>query len=69
MTQNEWVLKYMKAFDSITPKVAYEGFGIMRLASRICELRQQGYKIRSEKVYNKRTGRSHAVYTLEDKDV
>ena len=45
MTQKERILKYMDDFGSITTLEAVVDLGIMRLASRIHELRQSGYNI------------------------
>lgn len=44
-TQCEKVLEYMKQFGSITQLEALADLGCMRLASRISDLRQQGYPI------------------------
>lgn len=49
ITQCEKVLNYMKDHGSITSRQAYH-LGIMRLASRISELKTAGYKIKSESV-------------------
>lgn len=45
MTQCERVVKYMEDFGSITSMEAVVDLGIMRLASRICDLSKQGYQI------------------------
>lgn len=47
MTQNERVLQYMKDYGSITQLDALREFGCMRLASRISDLKRQGYNITS----------------------
>lgn len=44
-TQCDKVLEYMKTFGSITQLEALSDIGCMRLASRISDLRQQGYAI------------------------
>ena len=44
-TQCEKVLSYMRTFGSITQLEALSDIGCMRLASRISDLRQQGYAI------------------------
>lgn len=46
MTQNEIVLKFMRENGYITSMQAF-GEGITRLASRIHDLRKQGYNIHS----------------------
>lgn len=49
MTQCEMIIEYMERFGSITNREAMFELGIGRLASRICELRKEGYHITSEK--------------------
>lgn len=63
-TQAWRVLDYMREFGSISQYEAFFDLGVMRLASRISDLKAQGYKITSkteavknrfgEKVYIKR---------------
>lgn len=53
MTQNERVLDYMKKVGPITQIEALSELGIMRLASRINDLKKQGYYIKSEMVSKK----------------
>lgn len=48
MTQNEKVLDYIRQYGSITPLEAFERFDIMRLASRISDLKKLGYPIFSK---------------------
>lgn len=50
MTQNEKILEYMRTHGSITPLEAKDELHIMRLASRICDLKSMGYFIKSERV-------------------
>lgn len=54
-TQSERVLQYIATFGSITQLDALQDLGVMRLASRISDLRKQGYHIVSstEKVKNR----------------
>lgn len=47
MTQNQRVIAYMEQFGSITQLEALRDLGIMRLASRISDLKKQGYTIES----------------------
>jgi len=48
MTQNEKILRYMQTHKrGITPLVAYEKFGCLRLSGRIWDLRNAGYDISS----------------------
>lgn len=68
-TQNERIIAYMKEFGSITQLDAIRDLGVMRLASRICDLRKRGYNIVSvrETVKN-RWGENSPIkrYRLED---
>lgn len=45
MTQCERILKYIQEFGSITQLDALREFGCMRLASRINDLKNNGFKI------------------------
>ena len=68
-TQCEKVLDYMRAFGSITQLQALQDIGCMRLASRISDLRYQGYAIgRRIKTAKNRYGDSvyFAEYYLEE---
>ena len=49
-TQNERIIDYMERFGSITQFEALADLGIMRLASRISDLRRLGYPIESKMV-------------------
>lgn len=49
-TQAERVLAYIERFGSITQFEALQDLGVMRLASRISDLKKQGYPIQSEVV-------------------
>lgn len=70
-TQCEMVLEYMKTFGSITQLQALQDIGCMRLASRISDLRYQGYAIgRRMKTSKNRYGESvsFAEYYLIEED-
>lgn len=47
-TQAERVLEYMEEFGSITQLEALKDLGVMRLASRISDLKKQGIPIKSD---------------------
>ena len=47
-TQAERILDYMEQFGSITQMDALKDLGCMRLASRISDLKKQGFPIKSE---------------------
>ena len=68
-SQVDRVYKYMKDFGSITQLDAIRDLGVMRLASRISDLRQSGIVIVREMEtginrYGEKT--SYARYRLED---
>lgn len=48
LTQCERVLKYIETHGSITNRDAMLDFGCQRLASRIHDLKRQGYEIKSK---------------------
>lgn len=43
MTQKEMILQYINDFGSITSMQAYADLGVTQLATRVKELKQQGY--------------------------
>ena len=45
MSQNELIEDYLDKHEGITQKIATERFGIMRLASRISDLKRKGVNI------------------------
>lgn len=47
MTQCERILRHLADYGSITSLEAMKEYGIMRLASRISDLKNMGYKITS----------------------
>lgn len=47
-TQAERILRYMETNGSITQIQALNDTGVMRLASRISDLRKRGYRIESD---------------------
>lgn len=49
-TQAQRVLDYIDTFGSITQLEALKDLGVMRLASRISDLKKQGYLIQSETI-------------------
>lgn len=49
-TQAQRVLAYMEEFGGITQFEAMKDLGVMRLASRISELKKNGYKITDDMV-------------------
>ena len=49
-TQNQRILEYIREHGSITPLEAQMELSVMRLASRISDLRKRGYNVSSEMV-------------------
>lgn len=47
-TRNQRILDYLDAHGSITQLEALKELGIMRLASRMSDLKRQGYEIESK---------------------
>lgn len=50
MKQTDRILNYMKQFGGITQMEAIVDLGVMRLASRVSDMRQQGINIKSETI-------------------
>ena len=50
MTQSQRVLRHLEDYGSITQMDAIRDYGIMRLASRVDELRKAGHPIITERV-------------------
>lgn len=70
-SQCQLVLDYLRRFGSITQLEAIRDIGCMRLASRISDLRYQGYAIgRRMKTSKNRYGKdvSFAEYYLEEEN-
>lgn len=68
MTQTERVIRHLRDYGSITSMEAVRDYGIMRLASRISDLKKAGMPIRVEMISGKnRYGEniSYARYRLE----
>lgn len=68
-TQNQRILDYIKEFGSITQLEALRDLGVMRLASRISDLKGRGVKIVSKmEVIENRYGEKCFIkrYSLEE---
>ena len=50
MTQSQRILRHLEDYGSITQMDAMADYGIMRLASRVDELRKAGHPIITERV-------------------
>ncbi len=71
MTQNEKVLRHLQEHGSITPLDALKEYSIMRLASRISDLKRMGIKITSKIESSKNSYGDtvhYSVYRLADKE-
>ena len=69
LSQKDKVLRHLKEVGPITPLEAFNDYAIMRLTSRICELKDEGHKIKSELISSKnRFGEkaSFSKYTLDE---
>lgn len=53
MTQKETILQHLQKHGKITDLDAYKLYAIRRLGARIYDLRDEGYKIRSESTKEK----------------
>jgi hypothetical protein len=69
ITQCEMIVEYLNTYKEITPLEAMRYLGCYRLASRISDLKRQGYNIKSEmvSVATRNGGRTHiAKYSWEE---
>ena len=48
MTQTEKILRHLHEHGSITPLDALQEYGVMRLASRICDIKRAGVAVDME---------------------
>lgn len=68
-TQCDKIVEYMKKHGSITQLDAFLDIGCWRLASRICDLRKQGYNIKRDMITVKNRDKEDvqvARYSLQD---
>lgn len=66
VNQCSMILEHLREHGSITPLEALNQYGIMRLASRINDLKKHGADIRKENIYYLRDGakKHYAKYFL-----
>lgn len=64
LTQNNMIAAYLERGFSITSLEALQMFGCMRLASRICDLRDRGMEINTCKIKTE-TGKWVTEYSLK----
>lgn len=70
-TQRDRILRHMKDIGGITQAEAMSEYGVMRLASRISEIKDLGYPVKREWVHNlNRYGEkvTYLKYSLEEVD-
>lgn len=65
MTQYQTVLRHLRRHGNISQRDALVDYGITRLASRIDELRNSGYRIKTVMKRNPATGRSYGRYFFD----
>lgn len=63
ISQNELCQRYLLIYNSITPLEALEAFGCFRLSAIIYDLRNDGWKIRTDINDGKK---KFAIYVLEE---
>jgi hypothetical protein len=62
MNQEKQILDYLRQGNAVTPLVALEKFGCMRLAARVYRLREQGFKIETR--HKRSNNKVYAEYYL-----
>lgn len=70
MNQCDRIIRHLRDYGSITSATAMSEYGIYRLASRVSDLKKQGYNITKETVTGKnRYGEAthFALYRLEER--
>ena len=67
MSQNNTVLKHMQSGRPINPQIAYEDYKIMRLASRISDLKREGHTILDKTIRNGKTHYSEYYMDVESR--
>lgn len=65
MSQNELILAHLRKRKFITTWDAFSRYGITRLSGRIYDLRDQGHRITTTYVTNRRTKVRYGKYRLE----
>jgi hypothetical protein len=65
ISQNEAILRHLKAGGSITPLEALRYFDCMRLGARIHDLRELGHNIQVEYIRTAASQKRIARYTLQ----
>lgn len=63
-SQSKLILDHLYRTGQITQLEALAEYSVMRLASRINDLRKAGWRILTENTVNKATGKHYATYKL-----
>ena len=63
MNQEKQILDYLRQGNAVTPLLALEKFGCMRLAARVYRLREQGFKIETR--HKRSNNKVYAEYYLD----
>lgn len=63
-SQNQRIGDWLRAGNAINPLQALEKFGSFRLGARIHDLKRSGMEIVTERVTDKKSGKSWAEYRL-----
>jgi hypothetical protein len=63
MNQEQQILNYLREGNAVTPLLALERFGCMRLAARVYRLREQGHKIETR--HKRSNDKVYAEYYLD----
>jgi hypothetical protein len=63
LTQKQRIIRHLNDKGTITSREAMNEYGIMRLSSRVCELRDEGYNIRSEFVSSRNRYNEHVSFS------
>ena len=63
-SQKAMILDWMLLGNSLTPVEALKMFGCFRLGARIADIKEMGYLVHIEMVYDRRTGKRYASYSL-----
>jgi len=65
-SQKKMILDHLERWGAISPGEALSMYQCMRLAPRIMELKEDGVKIITRMMSNTESGKSYAVYYLEE---
>ena len=63
-SQENKILRHLKAGKKLTPMQALVAFGCFRLAARVHQLRKKGHKIKVTTTTDKKSGKKFATYSI-----